>query len=179
MSLDTEARKQVDYFIGTEVEHTAMKGEKTLFVVGIKPLDEIVATARRYKINHIYFGTSQSFTPNSVDEWQQWDHMIRPLLSLGYWVTLDFDIKHIEFIHESCWNEYNTFIPMISAKIPAIKLLNYNAVLKIDDVTWGKTNPGVWCHSVHELMNKSAFTGWKDYVGDKTVKPVKVPKNKS
>ena len=40
MAIDTDGRQQVDYFVGTEVENTAMKGEPTLFVVGIKdPLE--------------------------------------------------------------------------------------------------------------------------------------------
>ena len=34
MGLNTEQRQQTDYFIGTEIEHTAMLGERTLFVVG-------------------------------------------------------------------------------------------------------------------------------------------------
>ena len=37
MGLNTEQRLKTDYFIGTEIEHTAMLGEKTLFVVGIRP----------------------------------------------------------------------------------------------------------------------------------------------
>ena len=41
MGINTQNRQQVDYFVGTEVENTIMKGEKTLFVVGIKPVDEI------------------------------------------------------------------------------------------------------------------------------------------
>ena len=65
MAIDTSARQVVDYFIGTEVEHTAMKDEQTLFVVGIKPVDEIIALATKHNINHLYFGTSQSFHPQS------------------------------------------------------------------------------------------------------------------
>ena len=49
LELDTQGRKQVIYFIGTEVENTAMKGEKTLFVVGIQPVEEIVDHATNNK----------------------------------------------------------------------------------------------------------------------------------
>ena len=41
MGLNTEERQDVVYFIGTEVERTAMHGEKTLFVVGIQSYEEI------------------------------------------------------------------------------------------------------------------------------------------
>ena len=41
MALSTEERQKVTYFIGTEVEHTAMQGTETLFVVGVQPWKEI------------------------------------------------------------------------------------------------------------------------------------------
>ena len=41
MVLDTQKRKQVTYFTGTEIENTCMKGAQTLFVVGVRPVEEI------------------------------------------------------------------------------------------------------------------------------------------
>ena len=41
MVLDTQKRKQVTYFTGVEIENTCMKGEFTLFVVGVRPVEEI------------------------------------------------------------------------------------------------------------------------------------------
>ena len=61
---------------------------------------------------------------------------------------------------------------MISVKIPYIKLYNYNATVKIDDNTWGDTNPGVWCHPLNELLTRNVYTDWKDYKGDYPVEPV-------
>ncbi len=171
MALNTDARQQVDYFIGTEVENTAMKNQQTLFVVGIKPVDEIIALAEKHNVKHLYFGTSQSFHPNSPYDWNEWDDMIKPLLLKEYWVTLDFGVEYARDIHEQSWCEYNTFIPMISVKIPNIRLYNYNATVKIDDNTWGDTNPGVWCHPLNELLKRRVYTDWKDYVGDYPVYP--------
>lgn len=171
MALDTDARQQVEYFIGTEVENTAMKGAKTLFIVGIKPVDEIVSLATKHNIKHLYFGTSQSFHPTNPYEWGMWNDMIKPLLVKEFWVTLDFGVEYAKDLHEECWCEYNTFIPMISVKIPNLHLYNYNATLKIDDNTWGDTNPGVWCHPLNELMKRNVYTDWKDYVGDTPVWP--------
>ena len=171
MTLDTSARQQVDYFVGVEVENTAMKNQPTLFVVGIKPVEEIVKLAAKQKIKHLYFGTSQSFHPYSPYDWAAWDDMIKPLLLKGYWVTLDFGVEYCKDINEQSWNEYNTFIPMISVKIPYIRLYNFNATLKIDDNTWGDTNPGVWCHPLNELLTRNVYTDWKDYVGDYPVYP--------
>jgi hypothetical protein len=164
MAIDTQGRQDVDYFIGTEVEHTPMKGERTLFVVGVKPVDEIASKV--YNLKHIYLGTSQSFRPETYGDWQAWDNMVMGLLELGYWVTLDFDAKYADTIHEQGWCESDNFIPMISVKLPYISLYNYNAVLKIDDTTWGHSNPGVWCHYLHNLKRRSAYTDWREYEGD-------------
>ena len=166
MAIDTISRQQVDYFIGVEVENTIMKGKKTLFVVGVKSIDEIVKLAEQHEINHIYLGTSQSFHPQNPYEWSDWDEMIKGLLTKNYWVTLDFDVEYAKDFHEEGWCEHNNFIPMISVKIPYIKLYNYNTTVKIDDKTWGDTNPGVWCHPLNELQTRNVYTDWSEYVGD-------------
>ena len=58
---------------------------------------------------------------------------------------------------------------MISVKLPHLRQFNYNATLKIDDTTWGYSNPGVWCHSLHSLKDRSVYTDWKDYKGDEPI----------
>lgn len=148
-------------FTGKEIEHTPAHNMDTLFVVGIEPLDDIIAYAEKMNVNHIYLGANMSFLPDD-----QWDTLVLPLLKKGYWVTLDFDIKWIEWVLESGYTEYNQFIPMISAKLPYIGLLGYNACLKLDDKDFDATNPGVWVHRVHELMNKDCFTNWQQYNND-------------
>lgn len=170
MAIDTKARKSATYFVGTEVENTVMRGQKTLFVVGVKTVKDIIVHADKRKIKHIYLGTSQSFQPANNDEWILWDNMIAALLAKDFWVTLDFGVEFADLIHEAGWCENNKFIPMISVKIPYIKLYNYNATIKIDDVTWGHSNPGVWCHPLNELLTKSTYTGWHEYVGDTPIK---------
>ena len=170
MGLNTEQRQDVVYFVGTEVERTAMYGEKTLFVVGVQPPHEIQKRADEHSIKHLYFGTSQSFTPNTAEDYEVWENMIKAMLVAGYWCTLDFGVEYAEGVLESGFDEYDNYISMISVKLPYIKQFNYNATLKIDDTTWGHSNPGVWCHSVHELMNRNVYTDWRDYVGDTVIK---------
>jgi hypothetical protein len=169
MGLNTEERQDVVYFIGTEVEHTAMYNQKTLFVVGIEPWEEIKQRADAHNIKHLYFGTSQSFNPEHPGAYLAWEDMIKPLLKEGYWCTLDFDVKYAEGVLESGYDEYNTFISMISVKLPYIRHFNYNATLKLDDTTWGHSNQGVWCHSLHELQQRKVYTDWDDYVGDTVI----------
>ena len=160
MGLNTEERQDVVYFTGYEVEHTICHGMFTLFVVGTPPLEEILHKAdntqayldESKRIKHIYFGTSQS------------------CLKANYWVTLDFGVEHIEGVLESAYNEYPRFVPMISVKLPYINQLNYNATLKLDDRTWGATNPGVWTHQLHDLMRMDKYTHWDQYTQDKEIK---------
>jgi hypothetical protein len=59
---------------------------------------------------------------------------------------------------------------MISVKLPYINQLNYNATLKLDDRTWGDTNPGVWTHHLQSLMTKDKYTYWDQYTQDTEVK---------
>ena len=61
-------------------------------------------------------------------------------------------------------------IIMISVKLPSIDKLNYNATLKIDDTDFEHSNPGVWCHSVHNLQKRNLFTDWSKYTQDQVIK---------
>ena len=170
MGLNTEERQNVTYFTGYEVEHTIAYGMFTLFVVGTPPLDEIIKLAQHHKVQQIYFGTSQSFNPVTNEDWKQWNTCIQGCLEAGYWVALDFDVRYAAEIHEDGWTEHQKFIPMISVKLPYIQLYNYNATLKIDDTTWGATNPGVWTHHLQSLMGKDKYTHWDQYTQDAELK---------
>ncbi len=170
MGLNTNQRQDVIYFIGTEVENTPMKGEQTLFVVGVQPPHEIQKRAEEHDIKHLYFGTSQSFTPKDQEEFTSWTNMIKAMLAANYWCTLDFGVEYANNVLEMGLDEHDKYISMISVKLPYIKQFNYNATLKIDDTTWGHSNPGVWCHSLHELQKRRVYTDWSEYVGDTTIK---------
>ena len=170
--MNREGHKNASIFVGTEVEHTPAFGLKTLFVVGVQSVDLIEAAYIAHKCEHIYFGANQSFpaidTNNSV--WTVWENMIYPFLSRGYVCTLDIDVNQVEGLLESGLTERHNFIPMISVKIPYINQLGYNATLKIDDKDFAATNPGVWCHSIHELQNRRVFTDWSKYTKDEVVR---------
>lgn len=161
------------FFIGTEVEHTPAYGQRTLFVVGVQDTDRISKILEERSVHHIYFGANQSFPNpdvNDVDQWKPWEEMILPLLKQGYLCTLDVDVRSAEGLVESALVEYNNFIPMISVKLPYIQLLGYNATIKLDDTDYAKSNPGVWCHSLHDLRDRKKFTDWSKYTKDEIVK---------
>ena len=173
MALDTNERQAVVYFTGFEVEHTICHGMFTLFVVGTPPIEKILDQASLYLVEHIYFGTSQSF-PNiktdDADEWNKWSDVIKACLAAGYWCTLDLDVNQAEGLLESGLCEHNRFVPMLSVKLPYVSLFNYNTTVKIDDLTWGKSNPGVWTHQLHDLMAKDKYTYWDEYTKDTEIK---------
>ena len=173
-----EGHEDVRFFIGEEVEHTPAFGMRTLFVVGIQPTAEIHAKALAYKCDHIYFGANQSFPKldiNDVAGWRPWEQMIDLMLRSGlggehrYMCTLDLDVSCAEGLLEGPLIEYSNFIPMISVKLPYIKQLGYNATLKLDDKDFKATNPGVWCHNIHDLQDRSVFTDWSKYTKDETL----------
>lgn len=160
------------FFWGKEVEHTPAYGMPTLFVTGVQPIDLIEQTlaGTTYETRHIFFGANHSFNPQGYQEHLQWEEMIYHFLDNGYLCSLDIPINQVEEFHESGYCEYSNFIPQIRVPIPYIKLWNYNTMLKIDDRDFKATNPGVWSHSLHTLMDRSKFTDWSQYKNDTIIK---------
>ena len=157
------------FFIGTEVEHSPAYGQRTLFVIGLQNPKEILARALNNNCPHIYLGANQSYRPTNAKEYQDWDFVLISLLKEDIWVTLDFDVADAEEVLEGGMVEYDTFIPMISVKLPYINQFNYNATLKLDDKDFKATNPGVWSHSLHELLDRKVFTDWSKYTQDEII----------
>lgn len=157
----------VQFFTGTEVEHTPAFGKKTLFVVGIQPTADIAANL--LGCEHIFFGANHSFNPQHSDylEWQRWESMIQYFLDRDYLCSLDIPVSVAEECLENGLNEHNNFIPQIRISLPYIKLWNYNAMIKLDDKDFNASNPGVWTHRLHNLMDPAVFTDWGQYKQDK------------
>tara|TARA_B100000214_G_scaffold355689_1_gene313698 strand:- start:1461 stop:1988 length:528 start_codon:yes stop_codon:yes gene_type:complete len=166
-------KKDITYFIGTEIEKTPAYGLKTLFVVGLQSVEQVNEHLHA-DISHIFFGANHSFDPASqshdADYYREWDSMIMYFLEKGYKCSLDIPLNAAEDFLESTCVESNNFIPQIRVTIPYIEQWNYNTMLKIDDKGFDKSNPGIWTHSLHDLMDRKKFTDWKDYGLDKVLK---------
>jgi hypothetical protein len=169
--MNREGHTNINFFFGHEVEKTPAFGKTTLFVVGIQPIDEIAYHFSKHPvgIEHIFFGANHSFHPENNLDWQRWESMIEYFLGKGYLCSLDIPITAVENFNENGLCEYNNFIPQIRVSIPYIKLWNYNTMLKLDDKDFDATNPGVWCHRLHNLMSTETFTDWQSYSQDKKV----------
>ena len=169
------SKDDVIFFIGKEVEHTPAYDMDTLFVVGVQNVKDIIWEAQSYHCDHIFCGANHSFDPMTemltngkdlFDTIDPWDKMITALLEAGFLVTLDFNSTDLQKVLEMRCNEMQNFIPQVCIRLPYIELLNYNAVLKLDDTDFKASNPGVWCHRIHNLMDPDLFTPWKDYSKD-------------
>ena len=167
--MNRDGHEAVKFFYGTEVEHTPAFGKRTLFVVGVQPVEDI---EKAYKdCEHIFFGANHSYDPpkDSIEEYGEWEHMIKYFLKQGILCTLDVPYSQLEEIHDDGYDEYNNFIAQLRISIPYVNLYNYNTMVKIDDNDFDATNPGVWTHSLHKLMDRTVFTPWSDYSKDEVV----------
>ena len=177
--MNRDGHDDVSFFVGTEVEYTPAFEQLTLFVVGLQSMHDVnLAIDTHYHlggkpITHVYFGANQSFPNpaiNDANTWNSWEAMINHVLDKGYFATLDLDVSAVEGLLESSLVEHHRFIPMISVKLPYIKQLGYNATIKLDDKDFAATNPGVWCHSLHDLQKREVFTDWSKYTKDEVIK---------
>ena len=169
---DTGEQEGVEFFVGVEVEKTPAYGMKTLFVTGIhsyvtikQHIDSLL------QVEHVFFGANHSYNPITAEEFQEWDNMMLPLVKEGILCSLDIPSTiNMEWFLDSGLVEYENFIPQIRVVIPYIKQWNYNTMVKIDDKGFKASNPGVWCHSLHDLMDRNKFTDWSKYGLDKPIK---------
>lgn len=165
----------VTFFLGKEVERTPAYGKKTLFVVGVhhhQDIERILAdsyTQISEPIKHIFFGANHSYNPHTYEDHRAWEGMITHFLNKDYLCSLDIPLEQVESFHDGGLCGYNNFIPQIRVPIPYVKLWNYNTMVKLDDRTFKSTNPGVWTHSLHDLMDRTKFTDWSEYKNDEVL----------
>lgn len=167
-----DGHNNVAFFIGPEVEHTPAYSKKTLFVVGKQDLATIVKHATEHKVGHIFMGANHSFDVTDAST-PYWDRTIMALLDKGYWVTLDYQahqhISVLKLLNAGIWQS-RIFVPLLSVRIPSVQMSSPNLTVKIDDVDFEATNPGVWCMHFREVTDSNRFTDWNDYGTDVVIK---------
>jgi len=166
---ETGTADNITFFTGVEVEKTPAFGMKTLFVTGVQPCDVVQKHYDEEQCEHIFFGANHSYNPVVNDDWEAWEDMIEHFLKKDYLCTLDLPLDTCREFHDGGLAEYDNFIPQIRVPLPYTKLWNYNTMVKIDDVDFKATNPGVWCHSLHDLMDRDKFTDWSKYGLDNVI----------
>ena len=68
-------KKDITFFIGTEIEKTPAYGLKTLFVVGLQSIENVKEHLHA-DISHIFFGANHSFNPTTFEHLSEWTNMI-------------------------------------------------------------------------------------------------------
>lgn len=171
--MNREGHKNIAFFVGPEVEHTPAYSRKTLFVVGKQALDTIVSFARDHKVTHIFMGANHSFNSDNNDPY--WNHVITALLDRGFWVTLDYQAHQhqdvLSMLNKGIWQS-RMFVPLLSVRIPKVQTSSPNLTVKIDDIDFKATNPGVWCMHFHEVTDSNRFTDWIEYGSDLVIEEI-------
>jgi hypothetical protein len=166
--MDRPGHNNAEFFFGREVEHTPALDQHTLFVIGYQSVESIEQALARstQDTQHIFFGANDSYRPKTNPDYVGWENVIQTFLGRGYWCSLDIPFQYVEEFHEGGLCEHDRFIPIIKIPIPYIKLWNYNTCIKIDDKDFAATNPGVWVHSLHDVLDREKFTDWSKYDKD-------------
>lgn len=149
-------------FVGEEVESSPFKGEKTLFVVGLQPIYEIIEIAKKEKATHVYLTANHSWVKHKKASFEL---MAKEILKSGLKVTIETPFNEIvEFLDEIAFHE--NFCHMISVAIPNLTKYGRNATIKIDDADFNFSNRGVWVSPINEMP----FTPWDVYGKDKVIR---------
>ena len=173
MKRDYETGEATDviFFTGVEVEKTPAFGMKTLFVTGVQDYYEIKQHVINEGIEHIFFGANHSYNPVTAEDFETWDKLIQLFLKEDIICSLDIPSTiNLEWFLDGGLVESDYFIPQIRIVVPYVAQWNYNTMIKIDDKDFKASNPGVWCHSLHDLMDRNKFTDWSKYGLDKVLK---------
>jgi hypothetical protein len=112
-------------------------------------------------------GANHSF--RTTGENTYWDKTITVLLDKGFWVSLDYEAHDhdvvLELLNPGIWQS-RLFVPLLNVRIPKIQTSSPNLTIKIDDIDFKATNPGVWCMHFHEVTDSNRFTDWVEYGND-------------
>ena len=157
----------VGVFSGLEVEHTPSFGLQTLFLArNDLTLEQITELAEMVDAKAIYYGANRSFMHNHGLQLSQ---MIN-LMDAGYYVTIDYPHSlhsEVKERFQSVWKN-EKFIPFCSVIFPNSED-DDNLCIKVDDVDFNKTNPGVWTMTMDHFKQTAGFTSWKEYKQDNPI----------
>ena len=162
---ETGTTDTVKVFSGLEVEHTPAFGKQTLFLATNElTFDQIQELAVKVNAEAIYYGANRTFMHNIGTQVAQ----MMKFLDMGYYVTIDYQYNlhnEVKKRFSSVWNR-EKFIPFCSVIFENSEEDN-NLCIKVDDIDFNKTNPGVWTMSMNHFKQTSGFTSWNNYKKDK------------
>ena len=163
----TGIKDDVKVFSGKEVEHTPAFGKQTLFLArNDLTYDQIKELCDKVGAEAVYFGANRTFVNNLANQPTQIDR----LLNDGYFVTIDYQYsihKEVKKNYGHVWT-HPKFIPFCSVIFEDSED-DDQLCIKVDDVDFNKTNPGVWTMSMNHFKQTSGFTSWNEYKKDQPI----------
>lgn len=151
---------EVVYAVGPEVEHTPVFSAKTLFVNGIRNVEQMTEFANVNVCKHVSLGAFNSFQKN-----KKWNDIIPELLATGLHVSLHYPAEAhdylLQILDHTIWG-HPYFIPVVVIALSDIRDLNKNLMFKFGDEVGG-ANLGVWSSPAREVLDSNRFTPWGDY----------------
>src|SRR6056300_1054374 len=144
---------RVGVFSRLEIEHTPAYGKQTLFLArNDLTLEQIKELAEMVNAEAIYYGANRSFMHNHGLQLAQ----MMKLMDAGYYVTIDYPYSlHAEVKQrfKSVWKN-ERFIPFCSIIFPNSED-DDQLCIKVDDIDFNKTNPGVWTMSMDQFKQSA------------------------
>ena len=166
--VDTE--ELVRAFVGREALGTKAQGLFTLFLVGKLAVPEITELLDKTSgVKHIYFGANNNSF--SGEDLLAWTSSIKYFLREGMWCTLDFRIAQSPLVQKTGLCRQARFIPVLRVTLPHAIIMGNNATLKLDDVYFAGSNPGIWSHGLNaaSLHSTKALTPWSTFNQDEEI----------
>jgi len=162
----------VGVFSGLEIEHTPAHGLQTLFLArNDMTYEQIKMLAKKTNAKAIYYGANRTYMHNHGMQLAQ----MKRFIDDGYFVTVDYQYEIHAEVKEKfkmLWNN-EKFIPFCSVIFPNSED-DEQLCIKVDDVDFNKTNPGVWTMSMNHFKQTAGFTSWSEYKKDEPVEEADV-----
>ena len=163
----TGTSKSVGVFSGLEIEHTPALGLQTVFLArNDLTYDQILELCKWSNAKAVYFGANRCYVHGYMGQVAQ----IEKLIADGYYVTVDYPHSihaEVKEKHKTLWNN-PLFIPFCSIIFPHSED-DEQLHIKVDDVDFKATGPGVWTMSMNNFKQSSGFTSWDEYKQDEPI----------
>lgn len=170
---------RVSHFIGREVENTPAYGLETLFIVPDgKSTDEIIQIIKKHEseVENVYLNANHIMIEHEMDpsdffsrDWGSVLETIEKSRHIKYATIEIFNPLNIAML-EDFLKKYKKLIFNVSIQIPNAEEYRNRVSIKIDDIDFKATNPGVWSCVVTDIMAHSyTFTPWEQYKKDRII----------
>ncbi len=164
--------KDVQFFVGPEVEATWARQCKTLFVVGLQTPSTVLRLAQEHNVAQIYFGAKKSFElyeSDAATEYRNWDAMITAALKeFELYCALDLNYEALPSALQlmKCF-KYERFCPTVRFGLAVSGVMPKYTAIRFDGA-----EEGVWTVRLDDLEADRGykFTPWSDYGNDHEVK---------